>query len=68
MPCLTLSQKEKIVTRRCDGISAAQITTDENITERYVLRVYQQWEKHGTIAINPGLEDVLSSTIGKEES
>ncbi|CEG82532.1 hypothetical protein RMATCC62417_16591 [Rhizopus microsporus] len=35
MPHLTLSQKEKIVTRRCD--------------ERSVRRVYQQWKKNGTV-------------------
>ncbi|CEG70231.1 hypothetical protein RMATCC62417_06167 [Rhizopus microsporus] len=34
MAYLTLSQKERIVTRRCDGISAAQIAIDKNITER----------------------------------
>jgi hypothetical protein len=37
---LTLSQKEKIVTRRCDGISAAQITIEENIPERTVVKRY----------------------------
>jgi DNA-binding CsgD family transcriptional regulator len=36
MAYLTLSQKEKIVTRRCNGISVAQISIEENITERSV--------------------------------
>jgi DNA-binding CsgD family transcriptional regulator len=40
MTYLTLSEKEKIVTRRCDGISTAQIAIEENISERSVRRVY----------------------------
>ena len=48
-----LIQKEKIVTRRCDGISAAQIAIEENISERSVRRVYQQWKKNGTVETKP---------------
>ncbi|CEG65459.1 hypothetical protein RMATCC62417_02247 [Rhizopus microsporus] len=48
MPHLTLSQKEKIVTRRCDGVSTAQIAIEENIPERTVRHVFQQWKKNGT--------------------
>ncbi|ORE01194.1 hypothetical protein BCV72DRAFT_322706 [Rhizopus microsporus var. microsporus] len=43
------SQKEKIVTRRCDGISVAQIAIEENIPERTIRRVYQQWKKNETV-------------------
>jgi transposase len=50
---LTLSQQEKIVTRRCDGISAAQIAIEESISERTVRHVYQQWKKNGTVEIKP---------------
>ncbi|KAG1178407.1 hypothetical protein G6F70_001538 [Rhizopus microsporus] len=34
MAYLSLSQKERIVIRRCDGISVAQIAIEENISER----------------------------------
>ncbi|KAG1175097.1 hypothetical protein G6F70_001187 [Rhizopus microsporus] len=53
MTYLTLSQKEKIVIRRCDGITAAQIAIEENISERTVRRVYQQWRQNGTVEIKP---------------
>ncbi|CEI97643.1 hypothetical protein RMCBS344292_11773 [Rhizopus microsporus] len=53
MPHLTLSQKEIIVARRCKGISAAQIAIEENISERTVRRVYQQWKKNGTVETKP---------------
>ena len=59
MAYLILSQKERIVTRHCDGISVAQIAIDENILERTARRAYQQWKKNGTV-------DRLSSTMGKE--
>ncbi|CEG82179.1 hypothetical protein RMATCC62417_16289 [Rhizopus microsporus] len=53
MGYLTLPQKEKIVTRRCDGISAAQIAIEENIPERTVRHVFQQWKKNGTVETKP---------------
>ena len=46
MTYLTLSQKEKIVIRRCDGITAAQIAIEENISERTVRHVFQQWKEN----------------------
>ncbi|CEI96676.1 hypothetical protein RMCBS344292_10833 [Rhizopus microsporus] len=39
MAYLSLSQKERIVIRRCDGISVAQIAIEENISERTVRHV-----------------------------
>ncbi|KAG1178560.1 hypothetical protein G6F70_001568 [Rhizopus microsporus] len=53
MPHLTLSQKVKIVTRRCDGISAAQIVIEENIPERTVRHMFQQWKENGTVETKP---------------
>ncbi|CEI93668.1 hypothetical protein RMCBS344292_07899 [Rhizopus microsporus] len=53
MPHLTLSQKEKIVTRRCDGVLTAQIAIEENIPERTVRHVFQQWKKNGTVETKP---------------
>ena len=48
-----MSQKEKIVARRCESISAVQIAIEENISERTVRRVYEQWKKHGTVETKP---------------
>ncbi|CEG68852.1 hypothetical protein RMATCC62417_05027 [Rhizopus microsporus] len=53
MPHLTLSQKEKIATRRCDDISAAQIAIDENISKRTVRPIFQQWKKNRTVETKP---------------
>ncbi|CEG66532.1 hypothetical protein RMATCC62417_03092 [Rhizopus microsporus] len=49
MAYLTLPQKEKIVTRRCDGVSAVQIAIEANIPARAVRHVFQQWKKNGTV-------------------
>ncbi|CAO3684282.1 unnamed protein product [Rhizopus microsporus] len=42
------SFEKKIVARHCEGILAAQIVIEENIPERTIRRVYQQWKKNGT--------------------
>ena len=45
-----MSQKEKVVTRR---VSVAQIAIEENIPERTVCHVFQQWKKNETVGTKP---------------
>ncbi|CEI92535.1 hypothetical protein RMCBS344292_18422 [Rhizopus microsporus] len=52
MAYLTLSQKEKIVTRRCDGISAAQIAIDKTF-QKEPYDMFQQLKKNGTVETKP---------------
>ncbi|CEG76292.1 hypothetical protein RMATCC62417_11209 [Rhizopus microsporus] len=63
-----LTLKEKIVTRRRDGVSKAQIAIDENISERSVRRVYQQWKKNGTVEIKskPGRPPLFNDRKRRE--